>query len=211
MVWSEDNKIYFVSLIKDQKDLLFGDYAGDNVTKVGKNTAWKEIAVKMKSRGAVFTDVSSLRRSNWDYMKQVTRTKYLNLRKSGVGGKEQLTKLDNMILDVVGRDSLYMVGIGNKSNPTSFAKKSKAAPLQAPSQTTQGQNETILSLGVGVVSMDGDNVNRNNNNINFYPNSDGGATYLNDSLVSTFSQFDTEGKNLALNSSLVGICYSDSR
>ena len=197
MVWSDENKIYFVSLIKDQKDLLFGDFAGDDVTKVGKNTAWKEIAVKMKSRGAVFTDVSSLRRSNWDYMKQVTRTKYLNLRKSGAGGEEQLTELDHMILDVVGRESPYMVGIGNKSNPPSFAKKSKAAPFR----TTQGTNETILSLGVGDVSMDGDNINHNNNNINFYTNSDGGATFLNDSLASTYSQFDREGKNLALNSS----------
>jgi len=44
----------------------------------------------------------------------------LALQKTGAAGKP-LTELDNLILDVIGRESAYVKGIANKSAPPSFS------------------------------------------------------------------------------------------
>ena len=61
MGWSDEVKIYFVTLLRDNKELLFGDYS-PIVTKVARNTKWQEIADLLTARGAVFKDVRSLRK-----------------------------------------------------------------------------------------------------------------------------------------------------
>ena len=94
------------------------------------------------------------------------REKWLLLQKSGSGG-QSLTELDNLVLDVVGRESAFMKGINNKSGLPSFAKTSK------PSQTSD-QNSTLMSD----LSMDS--------------NSNNGNAVMNDSFASNYSQFEPD-------------------
>ncbi len=61
MVWSDENKEHFVLLLRDNKDLLFGDWS-PSVTKAARNRKWTEIASEMTARGAVFKDIRSLRK-----------------------------------------------------------------------------------------------------------------------------------------------------
>ena len=63
MVWSDESKLYFVSLLRDNKELLFGDWS-PVVTKVARNTKWQEIADLLTARGVIFKDVKSLRKVN---------------------------------------------------------------------------------------------------------------------------------------------------
>ena len=98
-------------------------------------------------------------------MKRPVRAKYLALQKSGAGG-QSLSELENLVLDVVGRDSAYMNGIPNKAGPPSFAK-----------QQTPRQNSTQMSLDM---STDGDGIGNN---------------LMNDTFASNYSQFEPDPSN----------------
>jgi hypothetical protein len=70
MVWSEENKEHFVLLLRDNKDLLFGDWS-PSVTKAARGKKWNDIALEMKARGAVFKDVRSLQKVILNYNKDL--------------------------------------------------------------------------------------------------------------------------------------------
>ena len=59
--------------------------------------------------------------NTWDNLKRPARERYLALAQTGAGG-EPLTELENLVLDVLGRDSAYIVGIANKATRPSFAR-----------------------------------------------------------------------------------------
>jgi hypothetical protein len=63
MVWSDENKKYFIIQLRDNKNLLFGDWS-PTVTKASRRSKWEEISELMKARGAVFTTVENLRKVN---------------------------------------------------------------------------------------------------------------------------------------------------
>ncbi len=106
------------------------------------------------------------------------------LKRSGAGG-DSFTELENRVLDLVGRESALVIGIENKTNPPSFAKKSM--PLGDISNMSD-----ISSMDDS--SLEGYRANNNFRNIEFSNNR------LNDSLASTRSQFelDPDGNYLSL-------------
>ena len=56
-----DQKLKLATLVKDNKDVLFGKYS-PTITKVGKHKAWEEIYGEMIAVGAPIKDVSHLRK-----------------------------------------------------------------------------------------------------------------------------------------------------
>jgi hypothetical protein len=105
--------------------------------------------------------------------------KYVALKKSGAAG-DSFSELENRVLDLVGRESAIIMGIENKSNPPSFAKKSM--PLN-----------DISNLG-DISSMDDSSVegDRTRNNFNYSNNFNFSNNHLNETLVSTQSQFELD-------------------
>ncbi len=63
MAWSTGQKLEFVLLLRDNKDILFGEFS-PSVTKEVKNRKWEEIANQMRAHGAIFKDIKNLRKVN---------------------------------------------------------------------------------------------------------------------------------------------------
>ncbi len=57
--------------------------------------------------------------NRWDNIKQRTRDVYQQLGKTG-GRGQILSEIDNIVLDILGRDSAYLCGVGKKSGPPNF-------------------------------------------------------------------------------------------
>ncbi len=63
MAWTTGQKLEFVQLLRDNKEVLFGEFS-PSVTKESKNRKWEEIADQMRAHGAVFKDIRNLRKVN---------------------------------------------------------------------------------------------------------------------------------------------------
>ena len=63
MAWTTGQKFEFVLLLRENKDILFGEFS-PSLTKEVKNRKWEEIANQMRAHGAVFKDIRNLRKVN---------------------------------------------------------------------------------------------------------------------------------------------------
>lgn len=108
-------KLKMVDMIRDKKDILFGQYS-PFVTKVLKHKTWEEILTAVNAIGANLTDVGHLRRKQWDNMRRATQKKLLQLNQTG-GKPVKLNELDLVIADIIGRDQPHQTGHGLKDDP----------------------------------------------------------------------------------------------
>ena len=58
-------------------------------------------------------------------MRSSVMKKVENSKKTGAGGSE-LSDLDNIILDVIGKDSTYLNGLGQDDQPPSFSQLTRS-------------------------------------------------------------------------------------
>lgn len=78
----------------------------------------------------------------WDNMKRNAMKKFQDKKKTGAGGDQQLSQLDDAVIDIVGRDSVHMKGLPlpdfspQMSQKLSIFANSDTAPLPS--------NESIL-------------------------------------------------------------------
>lgn len=107
-------KIMVVQKIGENKETLFGSYSG-TVTKQSKEQKWQEILDYAISIGLKHKD-------DWKYFRDTTwgqnwkaraTKRYREKNRTGAGGGEEieLSRLDEAILDVIGRGSAVFVGI----------------------------------------------------------------------------------------------------
>ncbi len=63
MAWTTGQKLEFVQLLRDNKEVLFGEFS-PSITKETKSRKWEEVANHMRAHGAVFKDIRNLRKVN---------------------------------------------------------------------------------------------------------------------------------------------------
>lgn len=103
----EDEKLPFVKLIAENKKVLFGKFSNE-ITKDAKKTTWKSIADQLKALGIQLIpdgkDWTYLRDTVWRNCVYTTKKRFDDKCKTGAG-RIELTPLDNMVLEVLGKDS----------------------------------------------------------------------------------------------------------
>ncbi len=131
-------KLQLAELILHKKELLFSKYS-PSVTKELKNGAWDNILTQLRSGGAIIKDVSYLRDKEWSNLKNGVLKRYRASLKSGAQG-DSLSPLDNLVMDILGRDSPKVKGVDiddmavnfgngeNSENDFSFGRQSSTYP-----------------------------------------------------------------------------------
>ena len=142
-------------LILHKKEILFGKYS-PSVTKELKNSAWDNILMELRSGGAIVKDVAYLRDKDWSNLKSAVLKRYRASLKSGAQG-DSLPPLDSMVMDILGRDSPKVRGVGiddmdvnfgggeNIENEFSFRQTTSTFPDlfdTSLANTTQGKKVT---------------------------------------------------------------------
>jgi hypothetical protein len=81
--------------------------------------------------GAIIPTTKQLRDQEWQNLRRQTLNKFIESKKTGAGGST-LTALDNIILDIVGRDSVKINALNIEDSPVVFGQMAT-------------QNETIVA------------------------------------------------------------------
>ncbi|CAG7832732.1 unnamed protein product [Allacma fusca] len=110
----DSSKMVILTMIRDNKDVLFGNFTSE-LENIQKKKAWVDILVKAQSIGACNSSRKweFVRDSMWGNWKSRTLQKRDNANKTGRGGGKDcvMTPMDDMILDIIGRDTPNVVGL----------------------------------------------------------------------------------------------------
>jgi len=106
---THDHKIILAKFVRDNKGVLVGKFS-PSVTQKARDKKWTEIFTHLTELGAVFEDVSSLRFTAYRNLSKATKKKR-DLAKSTGQGPPNYNELDEIILDIIGRDSAAATGI----------------------------------------------------------------------------------------------------
>ncbi|XP_050292780.1 uncharacterized protein LOC126733499 [Anthonomus grandis grandis] len=120
-------KMQFLTKIKENKEILFGAFS-DRLKKQDKVEKWKEITQVAQSicLVSVEKDWTYVRDTVWQNLKKSAMPKIDNAKKTGTCGKDMLTEIDKMILDIVGKKSPIICGLGVSESFEEREKLSKA-------------------------------------------------------------------------------------
>ena len=106
MILSREEKIFFLSLVNDNKELLFGAFDAVHITAESKKLTWESIRTSLLSRGVKCPqDAAHLRGVGWSNFKRATLTKVDANKKTGAGGGKLLTEVDDMVVKLLGKNS----------------------------------------------------------------------------------------------------------
>jgi hypothetical protein len=106
---TQDHRLELASMVRDNKQVLIGKFS-PSVTQKSRDQKWTEIYTHLTELGAVFEDVNMLRFTAYPNLAKATKKKR-DLAKSTGQGPPNYTELDNIILDIIGRDSAAATGI----------------------------------------------------------------------------------------------------
>ncbi len=120
---SKENKLYLAQLVNERKDILFPPFSVKLTNQV-KVAAWEEIRIALMARGAVIKDAKFLRDREWSNLSRQVVGRYRNSVKTGEAGSS-LSQLDNIVLDIEGRDSVNVKALNIPDNKVVFGKAPK--------------------------------------------------------------------------------------
>jgi anti-sigma28 factor (negative regulator of flagellin synthesis) len=132
---SRDHKLILAKLVRDNKALLLGKHS-PLVTNQKKHAKWTEIFNDLKSMGANLKDVDYLRQTTWDNMVRSTKKKKVNNESTGAA-PATMTEVDEVILDVIGRDSAALNGLGQDDDAPTFGARNHGDSLSLLDITSQ--------------------------------------------------------------------------
>jgi hypothetical protein len=130
---TEKDKTVFVSMMKEKKDILFGAFS-PTLTKDMKAACWQQIIQQCGALGIKLIPHGK----DWTYVRDIiwcsnvrmpTIRKVDKTKKTG-SGFVLMTDLDNLVLDVIGRDSEAVKGINvceSWTSPNSINKTSSSS------------------------------------------------------------------------------------
>ena len=127
-------KLKLVELVYANKSVLFGKRRPGIDCK--KREIWKNIHRELLALGAVVTNHKTLKRIGFDNLKLATMKKYVKSLKTG-SQSFTFTKAEEVILDIVGRDSIDIVVLDVPDVAVSFetqASSSKTSTLEVCGQ-----------------------------------------------------------------------------
>jgi len=111
---TSEHRTELARLVRENKELLIGKFS-PSVTQKARDQKWTEIYQHLTGLGAVVEDVNMLRFTVYPNISKATRRKR-DLAKSTGQGPPIWTELDEIILDIIGRDSAAAVGIAGASH-----------------------------------------------------------------------------------------------
>ena len=111
-----------------------------NVTMKRRNSIWDDIGSHLNSLGANIPDSKWLRDREWDYVKRQTSAK---IQKNGCTGAapQAYTDLDEVVIDILGRDSANVNGIDIPDMEISFNRSATSVDA-GPSNSTRPRQST---------------------------------------------------------------------
>ena len=111
---SKDNKLYLAQLVNEHKDILFPPLT-IKLTNQVKVAAWEKIRTALMARGAIIKDAKYLRDREWSNLSRQVVGRYRTSLKTGEAGSS-LSQLDNLVLDIEGRDSVNVRALDVPNN-----------------------------------------------------------------------------------------------
>ncbi|CAH1114879.1 unnamed protein product [Psylliodes chrysocephalus] len=126
----------FLNKIKENIDILFGAFS-DKQRKQDKIEKWKEMAIMAQSICLLPTDKdwTYVRDTMWQNLNKTAMLKIDNAKKTGTGGMGMLTEVDNMVLEIIGKESPVICGLGVAE---SFEKHQKHSCETIPEDDSEG-------------------------------------------------------------------------
>jgi hypothetical protein len=106
---SKIQKILLAELVLHKKNILFSSFS-PSITKELKNSTWQNILQELRSAGALLKDFQQVRDKEWPNLKNSVMKRYQESLKSGAEGKD-LSKLDNLVMDILDRESPKIKGL----------------------------------------------------------------------------------------------------
>ncbi len=88
--------------------------------------------------------------NRWDNIKQKTRDTFQQIGKTGAGG-QIFSEIDNIVLDILGRDSAYLNGVGKKSGPPNFGGHQYTQSMTTTWDETSQSNLENIEPGTAVI------------------------------------------------------------
>ena len=99
---NREQKLILASLVRENKNILMAP-GGTAVKARLKKAAWEDVLKKLVSTGAVLS-LKELKDTTWNNLRRQAIKHFQDFQKTGsAGGK--ILELDNIVLDVIGRDS----------------------------------------------------------------------------------------------------------
>ncbi|CAG9759995.1 unnamed protein product [Ceutorhynchus assimilis] len=131
-----EKKISFLQKLREYKEILDGKFS-DKVSSEKKQQAWEELLQYAKSIGMVSESCTKekLRDTTWGNWKRRAKEKLDKSRQTG-SGKVILTELDNLVLDILGRNTpgvMGMTGVSSDSEDTDEDKCNSVVPTNSSS------------------------------------------------------------------------------
>ena len=96
---SKQQKLLLAQLVKEHKLIVLAPFSS-TVTKKVKQEAWEKIRRQLNGVGANIDSAKTLRDVLWANIRRATLKKVSESKKTGTGGSEELTELDETVLDV---------------------------------------------------------------------------------------------------------------
>ena len=117
---TKEHKLFLAQLVKEHKDILFPPFTMKLTNQV-KVAAWEKIRTALMAWGAIIKDAKYLRDREWSNLSRQVVGRYRNSLKTGQAGSS-LTLLDNLVLDIEGRDSVNVKALDIPDNQVIFGK-----------------------------------------------------------------------------------------
>ena len=93
------------------------------VTKKAKQEAWKTIRTQLNGVGANIDGAKTLRDVLWANIRLSTLEKVTESKKTGSGGRGELTELHEPVLDILGRESANIEPVKVEDSDIVFGEK----------------------------------------------------------------------------------------
>jgi hypothetical protein len=131
---TKENKLYLAQLVNERKDILFPPF-NMKLTNHVKLTAWEEIRTALMARGAIIKDAKFLRDREWSNLSRQVVGRYRTLLRTGQA-ESSLSQLDNLVLDIEGRESVNVKALNIPDNKVTFGNAAKNLPTLEVEGTT---------------------------------------------------------------------------
>ena len=121
MKLSEDQKLLFLQLVRDKKEVLMGAFS-PTLTKIMKQEAWEEIRQALINIGVlekVIPSIEKLHDGLFSDYKRYFKAKYDAMQKTGGEGKK-MTQADEIMLEIIGPESATLKPVPVKQLPVLY-------------------------------------------------------------------------------------------
>ena len=119
---SKQQELLLAQLVRDNKVIVLAPFSS-KVTKKAKQEAWETIRTQLNGVGANIDGAKTLRDVLWANIRRSTLKKVTESKKTGSGGRGELTELDEPVLDILGRETANIEPLKVENSDIVFGEK----------------------------------------------------------------------------------------